>query len=85
MDRHAATRRLRHLAQAAGIQTARAHPTCSVIHSSRPCLTLASTCAMCRSPPVTPTLAPRCVMAEPARTWTAHPNYILAAYIASGS
>jgi integrase/recombinase XerD len=26
MDRHAATRRLRHLAQAAGIQTVRAHP-----------------------------------------------------------
>ena len=26
MDRHAATRRLRHLAQAAGVQTARAHP-----------------------------------------------------------
>jgi integrase/recombinase XerD len=26
MDRHAATRRLRHLAEAAGIQVARAHP-----------------------------------------------------------
>jgi len=26
MDRHAATRRLRHLAEAAGIQIARAHP-----------------------------------------------------------
>jgi integrase/recombinase XerD len=26
MDRHAATRRLRHLAEAAGLQVARAHP-----------------------------------------------------------
>ena len=30
MDRHAATRRLRHLAEAAGIQVASAHPICFV-------------------------------------------------------
>jgi integrase len=37
MDRHAAIRRLHQLAGTAGIQIARAHLTCSVIPSSRPC------------------------------------------------
>jgi hypothetical protein len=47
---------------------------------SRPCLMLALTRAMSRSPPATPTRAPRCAREGPARTWTArHPNYILAA------
>ena len=71
MDRHAATRRLRHLAETAGIQVTRAHPHMLRHTLSRPCSTPALTCATCRSPPVTPTRAPRCGMAGPARTWTA--------------
>ena len=76
MDRHAATRCLQHLAQAAGLQIARAHPH-MLRHGSRPCSTLAPICATCRSLPVTLTRAPRCGMTEPARTWTAtelHPG-----------
>jgi len=64
MDRHAATRRLRHLAEAAGIQIARATRISSVTRSSRPCSTVALTCA-CRSPPDTPTRAPRCAITGP--------------------
>ena len=45
--------------------------TCSATPTSRPCSTLAPTCATCRSPPVTPTHAPRCDMTGPATTWTA--------------
>jgi integrase/recombinase XerD len=71
MDRHAATRRLRHLAEAAGIQIARHIRICSVTHMSRPCSTLALTCATCRSPPATPTHAPRCGTTGPATTSTA--------------
>jgi integrase/recombinase XerD len=71
MDRYAATRRLRRLAEAAGARITRAHPHMLrhtfvttmpgariVLHASR-------------SPPVTPTHEPRCVMTGPARTWTA--------------
>jgi hypothetical protein len=43
---------------------------CSVIPSSRPCSTRASTCATSKSRLVMPTRAPRCGMTEPARTWT---------------
>jgi integrase/recombinase XerD len=71
MDRHAATRRLRHLAEAAGIQIARAHPHMLRTPTSRPCSTLVLTCAMCRSPPDTPIPGRRCGMTGPARTWTA--------------
>jgi integrase len=69
MDRHAATRRLRHLAGAAGIQIARAHPH-MLRHTLRPCSTLALTCATCRSPPVMLIRERRCGMTVPARTWT---------------
>ena len=41
MDRHAATRRLRRLAETAGVRIARPHPTCSGTPSSPPCSTLA--------------------------------------------
>jgi len=71
MDRHAATRRLHHLAETAGIQIARAHPHMLRHTRSRPCSTLALTCAMCRSPPGTPIRAPRCDTTGPARTSTA--------------
>ena len=74
MDRHAATRRLRHLAETAGIQTARAHPHMlrhTYVTTMPVISTLAPSCATCRSPPVTPTRAPRCDMTGPATTWTA--------------
>jgi len=71
MDRHAATRRLRHLAETVGIQVTRAHPH-MLRHTfgSRPCSTLASTSETSRSPPVTPTRAPLCATTGPDRTWT---------------
>ena len=70
MDRHGATRRLRRLAETAGIQVARAHPH-MLRHTSPPCSTQASTCAMSRSPPVIPTRAPPCATTEHAKTSTA--------------
>jgi len=85
MDRHAATRRLRHLAETAGIQIARAHPHMLPMRLSQPCSTLALTCAMCRSPPGTPIRAPRCGTTRPGQNLDRHPNYILAAYMASGT
>jgi integrase/recombinase XerD len=43
-------------------------------------------CVTCRSPPSTPIRAPRCGTAERARNnLDRHPNYILAAYMASGT
>jgi integrase/recombinase XerD len=74
MDPHAATRRLRYLAEAGGTQVARAHPHLLRHTRSRPCSTLASTCAMSRSPPATPARAPPCDTTGPARTWTATPT-----------
>jgi integrase/recombinase XerD len=59
MDRHAATRRLHRLAGTAGIQVTRAHPHMLRHTMSRPCSTLASTSGTSRSPPATPTRAPR--------------------------
>jgi len=85
MDRHAATRRLRWLAASADIQIARAYPAHAPSHTSRPCPTLALTCAMSRSPPGTPIPAPRCGTTGPATNLDRHPNYILAAYMASGT
>ena len=74
MDRHAATRRLRRLAETAGVQTAKAHPH-MLRHtdnpSSRPCSTLELTCATSRSLPATLIRARRCVMTGPATTSTA--------------
>src|SRR5262245_15197607 len=51
--------------------------------SSRPCWTQALTCAMSRAPPGTPIHAPRCGRAR--KNLDRHPNYILAAYMASGT
>jgi integrase/recombinase XerD len=65
MDRHAATRRLRHLAETAASRSPRHTRTCSVTRISRPCSTLALTCATCRSLPGTPTRGPRCGTAGP--------------------
>jgi integrase len=63
-------RRLHRLAETAGINVTRTHPH-MLRHTFVYQLTLASTCAMSRSPPATPTRAPRCGMTEPGRTWTA--------------
>jgi integrase/recombinase XerD len=85
MDRRAATRRLRRLAQATGLQ-ARLTRTCSATFSSPPCLMSAWTFETSRSLPATPTRAPRCARVGPHRARTnldLHPNYILAAYRSS--
>ncbi len=73
MDRHAATRRLRRLAETAGVRIARAAPSYAQAHlrSSRPCSTPGWTCATSRSPPATPTPGPRCATTGRARTSTA--------------
>ena len=84
MDRHAATRRLRHLAETASIQVTRAHPH-MLRHTSRPCSTQAWISETSRSPPATPTRAPRCGTTGHAKNLDRHPNYILAAYMASGT
>jgi integrase len=74
MDRHAATRRLRHLAQAAGIQIARAHP-----HMLRHTYvtTMLDAGADLRDVQIAARHAdPRTTMRydRPARTWTAIPT-----------
>ncbi len=74
MDRHAATRRLRHLAETGGVPIARPHPHMLRPPSSPPCSTLVWTCVTSRSLPATPTLAQPCVMTEPARTSIATPT-----------
>jgi integrase/recombinase XerD len=56
---------------------------CSVIRVSRPVSTRASTCATSKSRLVMPTRAPRCGMTT-RQNLDRHPNYILAAYMASG-
>jgi hypothetical protein len=74
MDRHAATSRLRHLAQHAGVRITRPHP-----HMLRHTFVTTSwmpgwTCAMSRSPPGTPILAPPHATTGPARTSTGTPT-----------
>ena len=85
MDRHTATRRLRHLAEAAGIQIARAHP-----HMLRH--TYVATMLDARADLRDVQIAAR--HADPRTTMRydrarnsldRHPNYILAAYMASGT
>jgi integrase/recombinase XerD len=84
MDRHAATRRLRHLAGTAGLR-AKVHPH-MLRHTSPRCSMLASTCGMSRSPPVTLTRARLCATPERARTnLDRHPSYILGACMSSAT
>ena len=85
MDRHAATRRLHRLAEAAGIQIARAHP-----HMLRHTYvtTMLDAGADLRDVQIAARHAdPRTTMRyDRARSnLDRHPNYILAAYIASGT
>jgi integrase/recombinase XerD len=87
MDRHAATRRLRYLAGTAGVRIARPHP-----HMLRHTFVTTMLDARvdlrdCRSPPATPTRAPRRVTTAPAtistatrttslpRTWRPEPEH----------
>jgi site-specific recombinase XerD len=85
MDRHAATRRLRHLAQAAGIQVARAHP-----HMLRHTYvtTMLDAGADLRDVQIAARHAdPRTTMRHDRarQNLDRHPNYILAAYMASST
>ena len=85
MDRHAATRRLRHLAEAAGIQIARAHP-----HMLRHTYitTMLDAGADLRDVQIAARHAdPRTTMryARARQNLDRHPNYIHAAYKASGT
>jgi len=76
MDRHAATRRLRRLAEAAGIQAARAHPH---ISAARFVTAMLDAGAGLRD-------AQTSMRYDRARqNLDRHPNCILAAYMASGT
>ena len=57
---------------------------CSGIPSSPPCSTPALISEMCRSPPGTPIGAPPCATTG-RKNLDRHPNYIPAAYMASGT
>jgi integrase/recombinase XerD len=74
MDRHAATRRLRRLAEIAGVRITRPHPHMLRHTLSRPCSMLAWTCGTSRSPPGTLIRGPRCGTTGLARTLTATPT-----------
>jgi integrase/recombinase XerD len=85
MDRHAATRRLHHLAETAGIQIARAHP-----HMLRHTFVTTSFDAGVdlRDVQIAARHAdPRTTMRydQARQNLDRHPNYILAAYTASGT
>ena len=85
MDRHAATRRLRRLAETAGVRIARPHPH-MLRHTSN------DHAGCWRGPPGCPDRRPprrpahHDASPERARkNLDRHPNYILAAYMASGT
>ena len=85
MDRHAATRRLRHLARTAGLQIATAHP-----HMLRYTYvtTMLDAGADLRDVQIAARHAdPRTTMRydRACNNLDRHPNYILAAYMASGT
>jgi len=85
MDRHAATRRLRHLAETAGIQVTRAHP-----HMLRHTfvMTMLDAGVDLRDVQIAARHAdPRTTMryGRARQNLDRHPNYILAAYMASGT
>jgi integrase/recombinase XerD len=83
MDRHAATRRLRRLAEEAGVRITRPHP-----HMLRHTFvtTMPGTGVDLRDVQIAARHAdPHHHATGPARTSTATPNYILAAYMASGT
>jgi integrase len=84
MDRHSATRRLRRLAERAGVRITRTHPH-MLRHSLRQCSMRGLISAMSRSPPrhADPRTTMRYDRAR--KNLDRHPNYILAAFMASGT
>ncbi len=68
MDRHAATRRLRHLARTAGVRMPRMHPHMLRHTFVTTMLDAGVSPATCRSLPVTPTRERPCATTAPART-----------------
>ena len=85
MDRHAATRRLHHLAETAGIQVARAHPY-MLRHTF--VTTMPDAGVDLRDVQIAARHAdPRTTMryGRARQNLDRHPNYILAAYMASGT
>jgi integrase/recombinase XerD len=85
MDRQAATRRLRHLAETAGIQAARAHPPHAAPHFMT---TRLDAGVDWRDVQIAARHAdPRTTMRYDRATLNLdrHPNYILAVYMASGT
>jgi hypothetical protein len=84
MDRHAATRRLRRLGEAAGVPL----PGCTPICCGTPSSAMLDAGVDLRDVQITARHAdPRTTMATtgPARTLTGTRNYTLAAYMASGT
>jgi site-specific recombinase XerD len=85
MDRHAATRRLRRLAEAAGVRIARAHPH-MLRHTYVP--TMLDAGVHLRDVQIAAHHGdPRTTMRydRARKNLDHHPNYILAAYMASGT
>jgi hypothetical protein len=76
---------LRRLAETAGVRIARPHPHMLRHTFVTTCWMPGWTCGTSRSPHATPTHAPPCVTTGPGRPLDRHPNYILAAYMASGT
>jgi integrase/recombinase XerD len=85
MDRHAATRRLQQLSAKPGSGRPGCTRTCCATPSSPPCSTPESASATCRSPPGTPTRRPQMRYDRARKNLDRHPNYILAAHMASGT
>jgi integrase/recombinase XerD len=74
MDRHAATRRLKHLAFVAGVRMPRMHPHMLRHTYVTTMLDAGVRSATSRSPHGTPTRAPPCATTEPARSSTVTPT-----------
>jgi integrase/recombinase XerD len=83
-DRHAATRRLRHLADTAGLR-AKVHPHMlrHTFVTTTPVSMPAWASGTSRSPPATPTRAPPCATSR--TNLDRRPDYILAAYMSSAT
>jgi integrase/recombinase XerD len=86
MDRHAVTRRPRHLAGTADIQIARAHPTCCGAPLSLPCTSFDASVDLRDVQIAARHADPAHHDAERARqNLDCHQNCILAAYMACGT
>jgi len=85
MDRHAATRRLRRLANTAGLQVTRTHPR--MLRPTFATTMLDAGVGMRDIQNAARYAGPRTTMrlSGPRKNLDRHPNYILAAYMASGT